>query len=877
MAAVKEDRSLKIAIIGGGPAGAFSSHFLDKLAKERNKKITIHIYDYRCFSCQGKISCNMGAGIISATLVEKLEQEGIYLPGSVVKNIISGYQLHSHYNTVYFRKEREKRIYSVFRGQGPLHLDGNINSFDQFLLETVDRSENVLVIKKKVTDLDFSDPEAVTITCQDESSDTYDFVIGAFGVNTHLKKYLGNGYRPPKTVRFLQFEMTYPEEFIRKTYKDRVHMFPVYRNNIWFITLTPKWNYVTVTAVGKRVKSKHLKSEILNNPQIRQYLPGKELNIKCACAPELPVGFAKKPYAGRFLVVGDACVSRYLKNGIESAFWTAYLAADTIVNHGMTEKVLKKYYYRRCLKEYRLDNLCGRVLYWLDRLLYIHPLYTEAHVILAKKEQVTHRTERFSDVLWNMFTGDQRYKKVLKDALHPRLLLSVLKQIVLLLGALTVKGKSAFYYPTSKFYKLLNRGSVAIVGGGPSGSACAIKLAQLAKKENIDLDIHLFEGKDFKRHRNQCVGILSPPLTEVLSKELGLRLPRSLIRSEVPGYELHTEKEEIFLENYHPTVPGGKTYSVRRSEFDQWLLRRAEEHGVHVVNSRVTGIEFTRDAYHDEVRIFSESNFIKADVVVGAFGLDSEMLEKLEEATGGRYRRPKHIMKTFVTRFDFSRRMLDETYDKRIYPFLIASLKHVRFGAVTVKDDHVVVNVAGEKINSLNLTEFLALDKVNRLLPEGIRENIDYYSGKFPSSPARNPYGDRYVTVGDATGWLRPLKGKGINLAVITGIDAARVMMEEGCSRKDFEKYKTMCSDFRQDYKYGMLVSMSLNFMIRTGILDYMIRKSKTKPWLSHMLYDAVSAERSYKQIIKSFLFHSKPKKQDVPVIKEKQHTPAPS
>ncbi len=145
-------------------------------------------------------------------------------------------------------------------------------------------------------------------------------------------------------------------------------------------------------------------------------------------------------------------------------------------------------------------------------------------------------------------------------------------------------------------------------------------------------------------------------------------------------------------------------------------------------------------------------------------------------------------MKTFVTRFDFPKEQLDQSYDKRIYPFLIASLKHVRFGAITVKDDHIVVNVAGEKITSLNLNEFLGLKKVIDILPPGIRENMKYFSGKFPSSPARKPFGDRYVTVGDATGWLRPLKGKGINLAAITGINAAKVMIAEGYSKKHFDK-----------------------------------------------------------------------------------------
>jgi flavin-dependent dehydrogenase len=849
------ENELKVAIIGGGPAGSFTCHFLDKFAREAGKKISVDIYDFRCFTCAGRKSCNMCAGIISSTLVAKLEQENIFLPKSVIKRDISGYQLHSAYNTVYLRRRGVKKIYSVFRGQGPQQLGGEIDSFDQFLLDFVQRESNARLINKRVTGLDFSNSDCVTLKAEGGTQAVYDVVIGAFGVNTRIKDLVGNGYKPPESIKFLQFETDYPPDFIERTYKDRVHMFPVYRKNIWSITLTPKQRFVTVTAAGKNVRLEDVKKEIMNNKNIRHYLPGKNFNMKCSCKPALPIGLAKKPYTNRFLVVGDACVSRYLKNGIESAFQTAYLAADTIIHHGLSEKILKKHYYERCKKEYRLENRCGKFLYLMDRFLFLNPLYAEAHIIMAKKEQITGTgaSTRFSDVLWDMFTGDKPYTTVLKNSFHPRLIYTTFKELSRLLFLGIFRGKSAFHYPVSKFYKLLNTHKVAIIGGGPAGSAFAIKLARLAKEKNLAIDIYLFEGKDFKRHHNQCVGILSPPLTEILTKDLGLTLPEGMIRSEVPGYELHTEHEAIFLENYHATSPASRTYSVRRKEFDQFLLDKAAENGVHVISSRVTDIEFCRDIYHDEVRIFSESDYLVANAVVCAFGLDNEMQDKLTRATHGKYKRPKKIMKTFVTRLDFSKKLLDKTYDKRIYPFLIASLKNVRFGAVTVKDEHIVVNVAGEKITSLNLKEFLGLRKVNEILPDEMVQDIKYYSGQFPSSPARKPYGDRYVAVGDATGWLRPLKGKGINLAVITAVHAATVMVNEGFSKKHFEKYKELCKEFRQDYKYGMLVSLTLKFLIRSGILNVMMRKAKKNSRLHNILYDAVSAEKSYKQIMKDF------------------------
>jgi flavin-dependent dehydrogenase len=172
------------------------------------------------------------------------------------------------------------------------------------------------------------------------------------------------------------------------------------------------------------------KTEILNNKNIQHFLPGKSLNRICGCSPQVPVSIPKKPYAHRFLVVGDAYISRYLKNGIESAYQTALFAADTIINRGITERVLRKWYYKRCLKEYRRDNIFGKILFFLDRILYIHPLYTESQMILAKKEQTTGIKPRFSEVLWDMFTGDKKYKTILKNALHPLLIYSIAKEFI---------------------------------------------------------------------------------------------------------------------------------------------------------------------------------------------------------------------------------------------------------------------------------------------------------------------------------------------------------------------------------------------------------------------------------------------------------------
>ena len=81
--------------------------------------------------------------------------------------------------------------------------------------------------------------------------------------------------------------------------------------------------------------------------------------------------------------------------------------------------------------------------------------------------------------------------------------------------------------------RLENGSTVAIVGGGPAGAACAITLIREARRTGLALKVTLFESKDFKVHYNQCVGVLSPPLTDILESELGLSLPTWLVKKEI--------------------------------------------------------------------------------------------------------------------------------------------------------------------------------------------------------------------------------------------------------------------------------------------------------------------------------------------------------
>lgn len=399
--------------------------------------------------------------------------------------------------------------------------------------------------------------------------------------------------------------------------------------------------------------------------------------------------------------------------------------------------------------------------------------------------------------------------------------------------------------------ELRSGSTVAIIGGGPGGAACAIRLRREAREAGRAIRVVLFEGKDFSLHYNQCVGVLSPPLSALLKDELGLTLPAGLVKQEIKGYRLHCCGEEILLADGETEEP---TYAVRRSHFDRYLLEEARSLGVEVVPSRVTGVEWAERGQPQSVRVYSEGIFLRADVAVGAFGLDEAMLSVFETGTAGvgGYRRPRSFLKTFVAKLHptdpgFIQQKLGDVVHAFLFP---PSLPKIEFAALTPKGDHIVINIAGRQVTSADMDAFLELPLAKKLLPPFDRDALHYYQGRFPTSQARNPYGDHYILVGDATGWLRPFKGKGINTALITGARAGRVLVQHGISPMALAHYAQECGDLTADFPYGLAVRTFTKGACRTGFFRALVRAARTDLQLRNAFYGAVSGQAPFKEVI---------------------------
>jgi len=387
--------------------------------------------------------------------------------------------------------------------------------------------------------------------------------------------------------------------------------------------------------------------------------------------------------------------------------------------------------------------------------------------------------------------------------------------------------------------------TVAIIGGGPGGSSCAIKLLRDAGRYCRDIEVFLIEGKDFQRHFNQCVGVLSPPIEEILSQQLGLTLPEEIIKRQIFGYRLHGPTDEILLVG-HPDA--GATYALKRAHLDRMLISEAAACGANIIHSRVTHVEFLGGDPPLRVRLYSEGQDIEADCVIGAFGLDDAMLSTFEQVTA--YRRPARWLRTFITKVYTEESAIKQKLGHVIQAYLLPpAVPGIEFGAITPKDDYIVVNIAGETIDSEHLQRFISLPAVRDHLPNDVPDELDMFEGRFPTSKAVNAYGHRYAMVGDATGWMRPFKGKGINTALMTGAAAAQAILEHGVLVDAFCRYEDLCQDLLRDHIYGTTIR-NLALLGSRFVLDAMIDVAKTNPVMYDALFDAVSGEDSYRSII---------------------------
>jgi len=419
----------RIAVIGGGPAGSFFAHFARKWAERKGLRVTVTIFDGKDFLERGPRGCNLCAGVIARSLEAGLEKEGLVLPEKRILSRVEGYTLHVGHESLSLSggSTGKKPIATVFRGNGPrFSRFPDVISFDDFLLSWAeDRGAEVIPQPVWRVMLPPDPSRRVTLLFGDQGNPEHfeaDLVVGAFGVNTPLLREvneLGFGYRPPTTLTTFQAEFRLDSGEAKKRYGDNIHVYLSPSRTIRSATAVPKGDYLTVTLVGKKDMGPARLREFFGHHELWKDLA--PLKPHCYCFPRIAVSAARRPFFHRLVLIGDASFSRHYKNGIESAFLTARLAAAAAFNRGVDAGSFAAAYYRPARALIVRDNLYGRILFRLNDLISsIGPL-ARSHISLAKRKSSGHASAQIQRILWSMFTGEVPYREIFAMAWDVRL------------------------------------------------------------------------------------------------------------------------------------------------------------------------------------------------------------------------------------------------------------------------------------------------------------------------------------------------------------------------------------------------------------------------------------------------------------------------
>ncbi len=417
----------RVAVIGGGPAGAFFSIFLLDTAERAGTDISVDIYEPRDFLNPGPAGCNMCAGIVSETLVQMLAAEGINLPGSVVQRAIDSYILHMDVGSARINTPlNEKRIAAVYRGAGPRDLkEFKYVGLDNHLLNLA-LERGASLINKRVNKVTLVDGYPLVNTRTSEGQ-IYDLVTVTTGVNSPALKMfedLDIGYTAPETTKTYLREYYLGHELVTKNLGNAIQVFLLDIPRLEFGMLIPKGDYMTVCLLGKEIDTELVQS-FLDSPEVQKCLPPSLVtkNFSCHCSPRINTFGAKQPYGDRFVFIGDAAATRLFKDGIGSAYRTAKIAATTAVFHGVSAHDFATHYLPACEKvEY--DNDIGRLIFWVVTKIQKLRFARRGMLRMILNEQSKPGSIlRMSTVQWDMYTGSGSYKEIFMRILNPAFLL----------------------------------------------------------------------------------------------------------------------------------------------------------------------------------------------------------------------------------------------------------------------------------------------------------------------------------------------------------------------------------------------------------------------------------------------------------------------
>jgi menaquinone-9 beta-reductase len=296
---------------------------------------------------------------------------------------------------------------------------------------------------------------------------------------------------------------------------------------------------------------------------------------------------------------------------------------------------------------------------------------------------------------------------------------------------------------------------VLIVGGGPAGSSCAWRLEQKG------ISCIVLDQAEFPRFK-PCAGWITPEVLRELQPDI----------QDYPYGLTAFTKFDISIYGIHFRLRT-KQYSIRRYEFDHWLLQRSR---AKVHSHRVKEITQEKDG-------FTIDGMFSARYLIGAGGTHCPVYHTLFKPHQPNPKTTLIVAQEEEFRYDYS--------DDRCRLWFFDNRLPGYSWYVPKEDGYVNVGVGGSaaqlKTNKDTLKNHWHL--LVKMLQEGglIRDHLYKPSGHSYYLREKSPEikrGNAFL-VGDAVGLATLDMGEGIGPAIQSGILAADAIIHGGAYRLD--------------------------------------------------------------------------------------------